>query len=129
RVDTPEDFERLLSQESWDVIFSDHSMPYFSSFEALRIRNEKSPDTPFIILSGIMGEDLAVEAMKAGASDYFVKGKLQRLASAVERELKEAEERESRKKAEWELERFVASLTHDLKTPLLAEKRVLEFLK
>lgn len=129
RVDTPQDFEAALDSEQWDIIFSDHSMPYFSSFQALEIRNNKSIDTPFIILSGIMGEDLAVEAIKAGASDYFVKGKLQRLTSAIQRELKEVEDRESRRQAEWELGRFVASLTHDLKTPLLAEYRILEILK
>lgn len=128
RVDTPQAFESALDKGDWDIIFSDHSMPYFNSFQALEILNRKGMDTPFIILSGVMGEDLAVEAMKAGASDYFVKGKLQRLISAVQRELKEFEERENRRHAEWELERFVASLTHDLKTPLLAEFRVLELL-
>lgn len=128
RVDDSVEFENALDHNQWDVIFSDHSMPAFSSFQALEIRNRKGIDTPFIILSGVMGEDMAVEAMKAGASDYFVKGKLNRLASAVKRELNEVKERESRKQAEWELGRFVASITHDLKTPLHAEFRVLQLL-
>jgi signal transduction histidine kinase len=101
-------------------------MPHFSSFEALDIRNQTGLDTPFIILSGTMGEDLAVNAMKAGASDYFVKGKLTRLIAAVNRELQEARGREKRRQAEQELEHFMASLTHDLKTPVLAEQRILE---
>jgi signal transduction histidine kinase len=126
RVDTPSDYNAALKKSHWDVIFSDHTMPHFSSFEALAIRNRTGLDTPFIILSGTMGEDLAVDAMKAGASDYFVKGKLTRLIAAVNRELQESRSREMRRQAEQELEHFMASLTHDLKTPVLAEQRILE---
>jgi two-component system sensor histidine kinase EvgS len=128
RVDTPQSFTSAIEQRRWDIIFSDHSMPHFSSFQALTLRNQYGLDTPFIILSGTMGEDLAVEAMKSGANDYFVKGRLTRLSAAVNRELQEAQERETRKKVEQELEHFVASLTHDLRTPILAELRVLELL-
>ncbi|HEY9687380.1 MAG TPA: ATP-binding protein [Coleofasciculaceae cyanobacterium] len=125
-VDTAQAFQNALKKWHWDVIFSDHTMPHFSSFEALDIRNRTGLDTPFVILSGTMGEDLAVEAMQAGASDYFVKGKLTRLVAAVKRELQEAQEREKRRSTEQELEHFVASLTHDLRTPILAEQRILE---
>lgn len=128
RVDTPEDLEKALDKTQWDIIFSDHTMPRFSSFDALKIRNKRELDVPFVILSGTMGEDLAVEAMKAGANDYFVKGRLTRLGAAVNRELQEAREREVLRKTEWELEHFVAALTHDLKTPVSAELRVLELL-
>lgn len=128
RVDMPEPYKAALSKNDWDLIFSDHSMPKFSSFQALQLRNESGLDIPFIILSGTMGEDLAVEAMRAGASDYFVKGGFTRLIPAVNRELQEARQREAGRKTEWELEHFVASLTHDLRTPILAESRVLELL-
>ena len=128
RVDTPESFQNALDSEQWDMIFSDHSMPRFSSFEALRLRNQAGVDAPFIILSGTMGEDLAVEAMRAGASDYFVKGNFTRLAPVVNRELEDAKQRDRRRKTEWELEHFVASLTHDLRTPILAEARILSLL-
>lgn len=126
RVCMAGDLRRALQGKTWDIIFSDHSMPQFNSLEALRIRNEEGLDTPFIILSGTIGEDMAVEAMKAGASDYMVKGKAARLIPAVNRELQEAREREARRKTERELEHFIASLTHDLRTPLWAESRIFE---
>ena len=129
RVDTPQAYSTALDKMRWDIIFCDHTMPKFSSFQAHAIRNERNLDTPFIILSGSMGEELAVEAMRAGATDYFVKGRLTRLAAAIERDLQDAMEREKRRKTEWELERFVASLTHDMRTPILGELRVLELLK
>jgi len=128
RVDTPENFSKALTQHHWDLIFSDHTMPRFSSLHALNLRNQSGLDIPFIILSGTMGEDLAVEAMRSGASDYFVKGGFKRLVSAVNRELQEAQQRASGRQSEWELEHFVASLTHDLRTPILAESRILELL-
>ena len=128
RVDTPESFSKALTQQHWDLIFSDHSMPRFSSLHALNLRNQSGLDIPFIILSGTMGEDMAVEAMRSGASDYFVKGGFTRLVSAVNRELQEAQQRAYGRQSEWELEHFVASLTHDLRTPILAESRILELL-
>jgi len=128
RVDTPADFLAALPQKQWDLIFSDHTMPKFSSLQALNLRNQSGLDIPFIILSGTMGEDLAVEAMRAGASDYFVKGGFTRLISAVNRELQESRQRAAGRQSEWELEHFVASLTHDLRTPILAESRILELL-
>lgn len=128
RVDTPGNFQKAIQHGQWDLIFSDHTMPRFSSLQALNLRNQSGFDIPFIILSGTMGEDLAVEAMRAGASDYFVKGGFKRLLSAVNRELQEAQQRASGRQTEWELEHFVASLTHDLRTPILAESRILELL-
>jgi len=128
RVDTPESFSKALTQQHWDLIFSDHTMPRFSSLHALNFRNQSGLDIPFIILSGTMGEDMAVEAMRSGASDYFVKGGFTRLVSAVNRELQEAQQRAYGRQSEWELEHFVASLTHDLRTPILAESRILELL-
>jgi signal transduction histidine kinase len=127
RVCTAEKLQDALREKTWDIIFSDHNMPEFNSLAALEIRNKSGLDIPFIILSGTIGEDVAVEAMRAGASDYMVKGKAARLIPAVDRELQEAEDRELRRKTEEELQYFVASLTHDLRTPLIAELRIFEF--
>lgn len=103
RVETSEDFERELGKKSWNIIFSDHAMPHFSDSAALKILQNSGLDIPFIIVSGTMGEDLAVEALKLGASDFLVKGKLARLGTAIGRALREAGERASRKKTEKEL--------------------------
>lgn len=89
-----------LSGESWDVIISDHKMPDFSSTEALELAKGMRADIPFIIVSGSIGEEIAVEAMRAGARDYILKGNLLRLAPAIDRELREAVERRERRRAE-----------------------------
>ena len=92
RVDTKEDMQTALDEpQSWDIVLADYSMPKFSAIAALEILKEYNLDLPFVIVSGKIGEDTAVAAMKAGAHDYLVKGKLSRLIPAVERELREAE--------------------------------------
>jgi diguanylate cyclase (GGDEF)-like protein len=93
RVETPEAMAAALSASSWDIIISDYSMPLFSGLAALSVLKESGLDLPFILVSGTIGEDLAVEAMKAGAHDYVMKGNLQRLTTAIERELREVEAR------------------------------------
>jgi two-component system sensor histidine kinase UhpB len=101
RVDTPAAMEAALDGGSWDLIISDHSMPGFSSLAALRLLRRKGfVDLPFIIVSGQIGEDAAVSAMKAGAHDYLMKDNLARLNSAIERELRDAEVRRERRQAE-----------------------------
>src|SRR5919205_1258609 len=101
RVDTPWDMEAALEGTSWDLVISDHSMPAFSSSAALGLLRRKGfVDLPFIIVSGQIGEDAAVAAMKAGAHDYLMKDNLARLNSAIERELREAEVRRERRRAE-----------------------------
>ncbi|MBI5687060.1 MAG: PAS domain-containing protein [Verrucomicrobia bacterium] len=100
RVDTAETMIAALERQTWDIILSDHYMPGFSSMDALSILQGKELDLPFIIVSGHISEEEAVAAMKAGAHDYVIKGKLARLVPAVERELKEAEERRQRKQSE-----------------------------
>src|SRR5919107_1593083 len=101
RVDTPADMEAALDGAGWDLVISDHSMPAFSSSAALELLRRKGfEDLPFIIVSGQIGEDAAVAAMKAGAHDYLMKDNLARLNSAIERELREAEVRRERRRAE-----------------------------
>jgi signal transduction histidine kinase len=100
RVETPEATARALRAEGWDVIISDFHMPRFSAPQALALRRELGVDTPFIIVSGTVGEDEAVETMKAGAIDFVTKGRFARLAPAVARGLREVEERQARHKAE-----------------------------
>ena len=114
RVDTPEGLRTALSDElRWDLIISDYSMPRFRAPEALKIVRASDLDAPFIIVSGTLGEEAAVEAMKAGAQDYVMKDRLSRLGSTVARELREAEARRRFREAEEALraseERFRAT--------------------
>jgi phosphoserine phosphatase RsbU/P len=100
RVDTPAAMAEALEQETWDVITADHNMPQFSSAMALKLLQDKGLDVPFIIVSGTINEEAAVAAMRSGARDYLIKGKLKRLVPAVERELREAAKRREQRKAE-----------------------------
>ena len=100
QVDNAGDMRVALREREWDIILSDYSMPSFDAPAALEIVKELGVDVPFIIISGTVGEDAAVAAMKAGASDFFAKGKLVRLVPTVERELREASGRSQRREAE-----------------------------
>lgn len=112
RVDTVGDMTSALETEPWDVVISDHTMPGFGSLDALKILKGKQPDIPFIVVSGTIGEDAAVSAMKAGASDYVTKGKLARLIPSIERELREAETRRAQRRIEEELKQTQAVLAY-----------------
>lgn len=103
RVDTPEAFKTALTQHPWDVILADYSMPRFSAPAALSILKDSGKDIPFIIVSGSIGEDTAVEAMRAGANDYLMKNNLTRLMPAIERAVHAADERRERRRAQDEL--------------------------
>jgi PAS domain S-box-containing protein len=96
RVDTPSAMQEALEQQTWDIVIADYTLPTFNAPEALKILQSRKLDLPFIIVSGTIGEDIAVAAMKAGAHDYLIKGNLARLVPAVERELREAQERHQR---------------------------------
>ncbi|HEU4494134.1 MAG TPA: PAS domain S-box protein [Rubrobacteraceae bacterium] len=101
RVDTPEAMRRALAQqEAWDVVLSDWRMPRFEAPEALEMLRGAGSEAPFIIVSGRVGEDAAVEAVKAGAHDYVMKDDLARLCATVGRGLEEAEARREREQAE-----------------------------
>jgi len=100
RVDTRKDFITQLEKGGFDLIFSDYSMPGFDGREALALAREKCPDTPFMYVSGTIGEDTAIEALKNGATDYVLKHRVMRLIPAVDRALRESEERAERDRAE-----------------------------
>ena len=100
RVDTPGEMRAALQRQPWDLITSDYTMPHFSALDALAILQESGLDLPFIVVSGKIGEDQAVAAMKAGAHDYVMKNNLSRLVPAIERELREAEDRRKGRQAE-----------------------------
>ncbi|HEX2657470.1 MAG TPA: response regulator [Polyangia bacterium] len=99
RVDTESGLAAALSQ-SWDIIISDFAMPGFSGLRAFDMYRRVGKDIPFIFVSGALGEDRAVQAMRAGARDYFLKSNLTRLTEAVRRELKEANNRRERRLAD-----------------------------
>jgi two-component system cell cycle sensor histidine kinase/response regulator CckA len=100
RVETPEEMQVALDRQPWDLVIADYTLPEFSAPTALQLLQKQQRDLPFIIVSGTISEETAVAAMKAGAHDYITKGNLARLVPAVERELREAEERQKRKAAE-----------------------------
>ncbi len=100
RVETKEDFQKELRDFMPDIILADYSLPTFSGLSALLIVKKESPDVPFILVSGAVGDELAVRMLKEGATDYVLKSNLSRLVPAVNRALKEAEEHDERKKAE-----------------------------
>ena len=102
-VDTRAAMAAALRTGPWDIVISDYSMPDFSGLEALATLRAQALDVPFIIVSGNIGEDVAVEAMKAGAHDYVMKKNLSRLIPALDRELREADVRRARLRAEHEL--------------------------
>jgi len=99
RVDSEHQLRQALKQP-WDIAISDFAMPGFSGLRAFEILSQERADLPFIFVSGALGEERAVEAMRAGARDYFLKGNLARLNAAVRRELREAANRKQRKIAE-----------------------------
>ena len=99
RVQTAEEMDASLKKQAWDIVLSDYSMPRFSGTDALKLLQEKEIDIPFILVSGLIGEETAVEAMNAGASDCIMKSNLLRLVPAIERELRDAVIRRERRQA------------------------------
>src|SRR6267142_1861710 len=113
RVETQADFVASLDRGGFDIILADYTLPSFDGLSALKIALEKCPDVPFIFVSGTLGEEVAIEALKIGATDYILKQRLSRIVPSVHRALREAKERAERKQAE-------ASLSE--------EKRLLEMI-
>ena len=132
RVETADEMRSALESQEWDVILCDYSMPKFSALAALALVKEMKLDTPVIIISGTVGEALAVEAMRSGANDYLMKDNLLRLPPTIERVLQEAENHRARRRAEealktseTELRALFAAMT-DLIVVIDAEGRQLK---
>jgi len=102
RVETAQAMRKALDGGTWDLVLSDWSMPRFSAPAALAVMKERGVDLPFIIVSGTVGEELAVEAMRAGAHDYVLKDKIGRLPVAIARERRNQEERTANRRREQE---------------------------
>jgi signal transduction histidine kinase len=127
RVDTEADVVEAIDRAAWELIICDFSMPLFSGIDALKLLRSRGIETPFIFVSGTIGEDMAVSALKQGAQDYVMKGNLKRLLPAVERELREAEQRRERKRLETQLSqlkrfeaigRLAGGIAHDFNNVL-----------
>ena len=128
-VDTVNGIERALERADWQIVISDFDLPGFDGFRVLEVVRSWNPDVPFFLVSGVIDEEQAVAALRAGAQDYFSKRKLARLGPAVNRELREAEQRRTRLEQQQALDRdrdilrhdrirFVDVMSHELRTPL-----------
>jgi signal transduction histidine kinase len=136
RVETRPAMQTALAQRAWDLILCDYTLPRFGASDALKTLRQSGLDLPFIIISGTIGEESAVEMLKAGAHDFIVKGRMARLLPAIERELKDAVTRRLQREAEEErrdlitrleainseIERFTYLAFHDLRAPLITIK-------
>ena len=108
RVETADQMRDALQQQEWDVVISDYNLPQFGAPAALQLLKESGLDLPFIVVSGSIGEEVAVAAMRQGVNDYLTKGNLTRLLPAVERELREGQSRRERRHAEQEIRQLAA---------------------
>ena len=112
RVDTEAAFGERLDEGGFDLILADYTLPSFDGLSALRLARERWPQTPFIFLSGTLDEEVAIESLKVGATDYVFKNKMSRVVSSVQRALREAAERAGRAAAEKALRATQAELAH-----------------
>jgi DNA-binding NtrC family response regulator len=100
RVDSKDSLLKALQRLDWQIVISDYAMPGFSGLEALHILRKYDPNIPFILVSGTVGEETAVEAMRTGANDYIIKDNLTRLVPAIERELRKSLDLADHRRAE-----------------------------
>jgi signal transduction histidine kinase len=127
RVQTVDEMTAALTEQAWDVILSDYSLPTFSAPDAYALMRKLKLDLPFLVVSGTVGEDIAVEVMRAGVHDFLLKGHLRRLVAAIEREIGEASVRAERRQIQDQLlisERMAtvgtlaAGVAHEINNPL-----------
>ncbi len=124
RVETRADFLDALEQQRFDLILSDYSLPTFDGISAMEIVQEKGYELPFLIITGTLGEEVVIETLKSGATDYVLKHRLSRLVPSLRRALREAQEREERKRIEDALRANLAlytTLIESLKMGVLVE--------
>lgn len=143
RIETLEDLKKSLEKEKWDIVFSDYHLPLFDAPSALAVFKSYELDIPFIIISGAVGEEAAVEIIKSGAQDYVMKSNLAKLPFVVKRELAEAAQRKELQMTHEELlasnralesalksrDEFLIIASHELKTPLTSLKLRLQLMK
>ncbi|MEP0912682.1 response regulator [Leptolyngbya sp. GB1-A1] len=127
QVQTRQDFIAAIAQHDFDLILADYSLPSFDGFSALKIAREQCPDIPFLFVSATLGEEVAVEMLKSGATDYVLKQRLERLVPSVQRALKEAEERKARKHAEARLVNYANRLQMLAETSRIFSEAILDF--
>lgn len=107
-VDNREDFVKIIDEQSFDLILADYSLPSFDGLSALKETRTRGLSVPFILVSAVLGEELAIEAMHSGATDYVLKSRLERLVPAIQRAIREVEDRDQRKKLESEISELIA---------------------
>ncbi|MGE5594749.1 MAG: HD domain-containing phosphohydrolase [Hyphomicrobiales bacterium] len=126
RVETGEEMRAALAARDWDVVLCDYTLPAFSAIGAMEVVREHGRDIPFIIVSGSVGEETAVQALKAGAADFVMKGNYARLLPAIRRELTEAKNRAHRREIEEALARSHVALERAYQSTLEGWSKALE---
>jgi signal transduction histidine kinase len=121
RVETREGMLRALGDEAWDIVLCDYSMPEFNALSAISVLQEEAPDLPLLVVSGTIGEERAVECMRAGAHDLVLKDRLARLVPALERELVEAARHEEQRHTERQLRQAEDTLSRTEKLRMLGQ--------
>jgi response regulator RpfG family c-di-GMP phosphodiesterase len=124
RVETADAMKKALQEKQWDVILSNYQMSNFSALSAIAVLTGVNINTPLIIVSGAIGEEIAVECMRLGAKDYIMKGNLSRLCPAIARELKDAEVRSEKKHAEFQRQAELDALRQNINEHKLAEEKL-----
>ncbi|HEY8946414.1 MAG TPA: response regulator, partial [Polyangiaceae bacterium] len=121
RVETRSAMADALSNESWDVVLCDYSMPEFDALSAMAVLRETAPDVPLLVVSGTIGEERAVECMRAGAHDLVLKDRLARLVPALERELAETARHEEQRNTQRQLRQAEDTLSRTEKLRMLGQ--------